>query len=201
MKKHVFVETNFIIELVRPVVVVQDAVQLFERRNTDVNLYLPWVSIVESKRTLDRIIREDLGFESAMLRFGIRQLQTKDITNDDKKVLDKLAVQASQARANALKTISTTINNVVTQMRVIEPTKEVVQKTLEMYPIKSLPPFDEMVLGAVLTKAQELFKSGETELFFCNLNKKDFDSAGRPNLAAEYAASGIQYVPGFNVPA
>ena len=70
-----------------------------------------------------------------------------------------------------------------------------------------LPPFDEMVLGAVVAKAVDLHRNGERELFFCNLNKSDFsplDSGGmaitRPNLEGEYARCGLTYLSSFDVP-
>jgi hypothetical protein len=73
--------------------------------------------------------------------------------------------------------------------------------------VKNLPPFDEMALGAVVAKAAELHRSGERELFFCNLNKSDFspyDRGGmaitRPNLEAEYARCGLTYLASFDVP-
>jgi hypothetical protein len=42
------------------------------------------------------------------------------------------------------------VDAAVARMRVIEPSKEVVTKVLNLYEIKSLPPFDEMAMGAVL---------------------------------------------------
>ncbi len=197
--KHVFVETNFLIDLVRPFTG-HDAVRLFGRRTTDVRLYVPWVSVVECKRTLDRIIQEDLGFADAMQKFGVRQFLDKKITTDDKQVLDALAASASIARAQALNAISATVDAAIADMEVIEPTREVVQTTLAMYPIKSLQPFDEMVLGAVVTRARQLREGGTAGLFFCNLNKKDFDPKNRPTLNAEYAACGLTYLASFQVP-
>jgi len=42
--------------------------------------------------------------------------------------------------------------------------------------------------------------TGKTDIFFCNLNKNDFDPVNRPSLAAEYAACGIAYRSDFKVP-
>lgn len=203
--KHVFIETNFLIELVRPLPG-RDATRLFARRvaaggTADVSLYVPWVSVVEAKRTLARIIQEDLGFDDAMRRFGVQQMLGGALSQPDKGVLDNFAAAASVARAAALTAIPTTVDCVVADMEVIEPTKDVVQKTLAIYPIKSLPPFDEMVLGAVLTRALALHQTGTQGLYFCNLNKKDFDPQNRPTLAAEYTACALTYLTTFQVPA
>jgi len=37
-------------------------------------------------------------------------------------------------------------------------------------------------------------------LFFCSLNKKDFDPQNRPTLDAEYSACGLTYLTTFQVP-
>jgi hypothetical protein len=39
------------------------------------------------------------------------------------------------------------------------------------------------------------------DLFFCNLNKKDFDPTNRPTLELEYTACGLKYLATFHVPA
>ena len=87
------------------------------------------------------------------------------------------------------------------------PSTDVVAETLRIWTVKSLPPFDEMVLGAVVARSAELYRQGEREIFFCNLNKSDFsphDSGGmaitRPNLEAEYARCGLKYLSSFDVP-
>ena len=92
-------------------------------------------------------------------------------------------------------------------MQVIPPSSDVVAETLRVWAVKMLPPFDEMALGTVIAKAAALHRSGEREIFFCNLNKSDFspfDSGGmavtRPNLAAEYARCGLTYLSSFDVP-
>jgi hypothetical protein len=55
-------------------------------------------------------------------------------------------------------------------------------------------------MGAVLVKAEELHHRGEGELFFCNLNKNDFDPDNKPTLAAEYQRLGIRYQSSFKIP-
>jgi hypothetical protein len=52
---HVFVETNFFIDVLRPFPA-PVATALLARVGRDVTLYLPWVAIGEAKRTLVRII-------------------------------------------------------------------------------------------------------------------------------------------------
>jgi predicted nucleic acid-binding protein len=102
--KHVFVETNFLVELLRPSPA-KDAEQLFARNDgVDLRLYVPWCSQSEVWRTLsDRIIREDLGFTDAMMKFALRRWLT-DRTLFDKGEIEKLRDLANADRATALST-------------------------------------------------------------------------------------------------
>ncbi|WP_433929123.1 hypothetical protein AB3662_36500 [Sorangium cellulosum] len=92
------------------------------------------------------------------------------------------------------------VNGAVAKMSVIPPSPGVVATTMALYPVKSLPPFDEMVLGAVLFRAQELFNNGERVLYFCNANIRDFGPTSGNALGAADAACGLQYLSDFKVP-
>lgn len=72
--KHVFVETNFLVDPLRPFPS-KDAGALFARNDgVDLRLYIPWRSQSEAWRTLsDRIVREDPGFTDAMMKFAVRR--------------------------------------------------------------------------------------------------------------------------------
>ena len=93
-------------------------------------MQVPWVAVAESKRTLDRIIREDLGFTDAVMKFAVRQFLDKAISTDEKTATYKLKRLASDARTHALKRIGAEIDALVADMSVVEPNKPVVAKTL-----------------------------------------------------------------------
>lgn len=204
--KHVFVETNFLIALARPL---QEATaaRLAQRSGRDVTFHVPWCSVTEARRTLARIIDDDLGFDQAMMKFALRELRPPgDVAA--LAALNDLAKKSREARRVAKAGVDSTIDAVGRTMQIIPPSPEVVAETLRIWTVKNLPPFDEMVLGAVLARAAELHRNGERELFFCNLNKSDFsphDRGGtavtRPNLEAEYARCGLTYLSSFDVPA
>lgn len=195
--KHVFVETNFLVDLLRPSPS-KDADALYARNdNVNLRLYVPWCSQSEAWRTLNRVISEDLGFVEAMMRFTVRRW-TADRTLFEKVEIDKLRGLAKADHAAALTSLATRIQATVASIARIDPTPEVVARTLQIFTVKALKPFDEMVLGAVLSKASELFAAGERELYFCNL---DGDLASQhPALAAEYGACGLTVRQDFNVP-
>ncbi len=66
--KHVYVETNFLVDLLRPFPK-KAATALRDRNGRDVVLHLPWCAFVEARRTLERVINEDLGFVDNAGRF------------------------------------------------------------------------------------------------------------------------------------
>ncbi|AUX42882.1 uncharacterized protein SOCE26_043190 [Sorangium cellulosum] len=196
--KHVFVETNFLIDLLRPFPS-RDAEQLFARNNgVDLRLYIPWCSQSEAWRTLkDRIIGEDLGFTTAMMKFAVRRW-VADRTLFDKQEVDKVHRLADADRATALTSLEQRLHDAVAKMERIDPSPAVIARTLQVFKIKSLKPFDEMVLGAVLSKATELYAANERDLHFCEL---DGDLASKhPPLVAEYLSCGLTVHQDFRVP-
>lgn len=196
--KHVFVETNFLIDLLRPFPS-KDAEALFARNDgVNLRLHIPWCSQSEAWRTLsDRIIREDLGFTDAMMKFALRRWLA-DRTLFDKGEVEKVRDLANADRATALSTLQQRIQHAVAAMERIDPTPAVVARTLQVFTVKSLKPFDEMVLGAVLSKATELYTAGERDLHFCDL---DGDLASKhPPLLAVYASCGLAVHQDFLVP-
>lgn len=198
--KHVFVETNFLVDLLRPFPK-RDAGKLFARNGVDVQLHVPWVSVSEAKRTItSKIVDDDLGFAGNVKQFGVALLKTNKIAKPDMAPIEALADHIRTARATALQSVETEVDNAVSKMIVIPPSQGVVNKTIALYPIKSLPPFDEMVLGAVLFQAQSLSAAGEKDLYFCNANFRDFRPTSGNNLGVAYATCNLNYLDTFEVP-
>lgn len=202
--KQVFVETNFLIEASRPCPK-EPAKRLLERSGADVTLWIPWCAITEARRTLQRVVDDDLGFEKAMLKFAVHEQLPLQSPNEHA-LLHRFAKRVRDARREAKATTDACLDQVVARMKVIPPSPNAVEETLRIWQSKLLPPFDEMILGSVLAKAAELY-DGMNELFFCNLNKSDFspldrggNSVTRPNLGAEYARCGLVYLDSFEVP-
>jgi hypothetical protein len=194
--KHVFVETNFFIDVLRPFPK-REAEWLLTRHGVDVTLHVPWCSITEAKRTLKRIILEDLGFADGAGRLH-RRLQEQQ--RDDRRAVQDFIKAARELRREALYDFVLRIDGLAARLSVIAPSPAVVERTMAIFPVKSLPPFDEMVLGAVLTHAGELHAGGAKDLFFCDLNTKDFEPGGENDLANAYAGVALQYLDSFNVP-
>lgn len=191
-------ETNFLVGVLRPRQE-KAAVELFNRNdNVSLKLYVPWCCSAEVYRTLaDHVIREDLGFTDAMMAFVVRRW-VADRTVFAKPEIDKLKKLADDERTAAFTTLNARIADVVAKLSRVDPSDDVVKRTLEVFAVKSLKPFDEMVLGAVLTKATELHAAGERDLFFCTT---DGDlRTEHPPLKAGYAACGLKILGTFDVP-
>lgn len=203
--KHVFVETNFLIEVARPCPD-EAALRLLNRHHVDLLLYVPWCSLTEARRTLERVVDDDLNFEKAMLKFA-RHERLADHDRDAMGTLQKFAARAREVRRVAKAGIDSNVDQLAHRLEVIPPSPDIVAETLRIWTAKRLPPFDEMVLGAVVAAAFALYQRGERKLFFCNLNKSDFSPAdrsnatiSRPDLEAEYRRCGLTYLPSFDVP-
>ncbi len=203
--KHVLVETNFLVGVVRPFPQAT-AEKLLRRNGSDVTVHVPWCSVTETRRTIHRIIDDDLGFDQSMSKFAVRELLPA-ADHVGLATLDAFAKRVRDARRVAKASADSRIDALATALRVIPPSPDVIAETLRIWRVKKLPPFDEMILGAVMAKAVELHRNGEREIFFCNLNKSDFsphDRGGgavtRPNLEAEYARCGLTYLASFDVP-
>jgi hypothetical protein len=73
--KHVYVETNFIIDLLRPLPS-QGATDLYAEHGKNLTLHVPWCALTEARRKLEEIIREDLSFVDNAGRF-LRRLRAE----------------------------------------------------------------------------------------------------------------------------
>jgi hypothetical protein len=195
--RYVFVETNFVVELLRPLPASAATALLDLHLRGQVSLLLPWCCASEARRTLDRVISEDLGFRDKMMRFAAVEYQ-RNPGGFDKSAVDFLRSVADSARVEAIQTIDARIADLVAKVSVIPPSEAVVRRTLGMFAVKALKPFDEMVAGAVLHRAQELHDAGERDLHFCDLDR-DL-AAQHPPLAAAYAGCGLNVVQSFVLP-
>jgi hypothetical protein len=195
LHKHVFVETNFLIDLLRPMQS-QSVNDLFVRHGQDLYLYIPWCCQSEAARTLDRIIDDDFSFIKNMMTFS-QKLHLPSNPQGMKPFHDlKRWVEPQQRQAK--KDYLNNIRETCQKISIIEPMPNVINKTLTIFQKKLLAPFDEMILGAVLAHAAYLRQlDSNAIIYFATLNKRDF---GTESLLREYASVGIQYIEKFDIP-
>jgi hypothetical protein len=83
---------------------------------------------------------------------------------------------------------------------VLMPSDAAAQRIVDLFRRKSLKPFDEMILATVLADADARRARGETPLYFCNLNTRDFEPTPNNDLQHEYSRVGLTYLATFQVP-
>ena len=193
----VFVETNFLVDVLRPLPSPEASALLDRHVRGEVQLWLPWCCAAEASRTLTRVIDEDLGFADRMVRFAASEYRKRP-GSFDKSVIDSLRTSARDAREQALASQNARILALVDRLNLIAPGADVVSRTLSLFSVKQLNPFDEMIAGAVLCKAAELFDQGVRDLYFCELDKDLWDT--HAPLAQAYAECGLKLLRSFHVP-
>ncbi|MGE0323617.1 MAG: hypothetical protein AB7K71_27055 [Polyangiaceae bacterium] len=194
--KHVHVETNFIVDLLRPFAT-RAALALHARHGQDITLHIPWCAISEARWTLPEVINEDLAFPDLAGRFLRNQrMLSKGQASSVKEFIDL----ARKVRVDTTFSYPDAIANFAQSVTVIPPSQQAVDETLSIRRAKRLKPFDEMVLGSVLSNAKALSDTGERELYFCNRNTKDFMPTAGNGLDAEYSKVGLTYLGDFKVP-
>ncbi|HEX2872812.1 MAG TPA: hypothetical protein VHP33_16230 [Polyangiaceae bacterium] len=197
--KHVYVETNFVIDLLRPFAS-KGARALRARHGQDLTLHVPWCSLTEAKRTLEAIIREDLGFVDNAGRFLGQLGAAADPTNRAMQTEVRRFLQSARdARLQALFDFPDRLEALARDVDILQPSPRAAQLTVDLFRRKALKPFDEMVLGAVLADAELRRAAGEGPLYLCNLNTRDFEPTSGNDLVAEYARVGLTYVSTFDV--
>lgn len=196
---HVFVETNWVVDYAAPAHnKVQAAIDLLRRAaNGEIKLHLPAICLAEARHPLST------KFQTRQAADRIRQFVTWAISTN----------QLTAEQAGAIRTGVNLMENVVkNDLQRIEVTlRELAQNPgLDVFPMNAamlarstgfcfdlpdLKPYDQAVLAAVLVRADELLKSGERELVFCELDSdlQPWDKAGdsKPKLTELYDRDNI----------
>jgi hypothetical protein len=198
--KHVYVETNFIVDLLRPFPS-KGARDLALRNGADLVLHVPWCALTEAKRTLEGIIRVDLGFVDNAGRF-LRELgaaRDRAIATMRQEVIQFIH-EGRAARRDALFDFVDRLSAFARGVNVLKPSESAAQRAVDLFRRKSLTPFDEMIVATVLVDAAARHERGEGPLFFSSLNTRDFEPTSGNDLGREYGRAGLTYLPTFKVP-
>lgn len=196
----VYVETNFVIDLLRPFPK-EGATELFARhRNGELTLLVPWCSIKEAQRTLERVIRTDLGFDDVAGKAWAQIFRTNpDVWRARGASVQKYIEEVRRLSAEAWDTSEDRLANFAKQVHVIPPSERAIDFTLKLKRKKELKPFDEAILGCVLADAEMSRAIDSNRYFFCNLDK-DLRPTADNGLQAEYEEVGLTHLSNFEVP-
>lgn len=198
--KRVYVETNFLVALLRPFPG-REAQELNElHQSGKLRLSVPWCALKEAQRTFERVIRDDVGFEDLAWK-AWAQLFQADSTKwkpHGNAVTDFIEAVRG-LRATALSSIGSRLQSFANSVDVIPPSEKATDFTLRLSRRKELKPFDEAILGCILADAQERRANGERDFVFCSTDK-DLRPTADNGLKTEYDGLGIRFLPGFALP-
>lgn len=196
--KRVYVETNFLVDLLRPLRQ-RPAQRLWQRHTSaDIRLTVPWCSLKEAQRTLQRIVRQDLGFaETAGLFRGRLFANNAELARRLGPAVDEFLDEARKARGDAEATLLQSLEQVRTQVDVVHASERTAELAVTLNREKYLKPFDEMVLACVLADAEE--RPADEDRFFCSLDK-DLAPTDDNGLVAEYKRCAVVHRRDFKVP-
>lgn len=190
--RHVFVETNWVVEAFRPFPE-PNATALIDRAAAgEIALHVPAVSVREAEpvikykftgrvppelRAFRRLVAVDVPDEAAAVtRFFDRFLAAT-----------RKSVASLPARLDALSGLP--------GVDVFPLSDAALSRVLRLREVQDLKPFDEAILAAVLCRALELPRGA----IFCELDA-DLQPIGKPALAALYDAAGISVRNDFRIP-
>lgn len=170
--KHVFVETNWIVDYCAPAHRrVLAAVNLLEAANSGrVSLHLPAPCLTEARSTIRtkfqpteaNRLREFLKWAKAGGHLATEQVDsTREVLNQFERIV-KQDLDHLEARLEQLKNER--------GLEVFPLSTKMLEKSISLATEVELKPFDNSILAAVLVRAEELVNEGETDLAFCELD-------------------------------
>lgn len=168
---HVFVETNWVVDCAAPAHnKVQAALDLLQKANKgEIQLHLPAICLAEARHPLSA------KFQTRQAADRVRQFVT-------------WAISTNQLRAEQGEAIRSGVD--LMEKLTQKPGLDVFPLNAAMltrstglcFELPDLKPYDQAVLAAILVRAEELMKSGERKLVFCELDSdlQPWDKARHP---------------------
>lgn len=197
--RHVFIETNWIVAYAAPVHnKIPAAIELLERANAgDVQLYLPSVCISEARHPIQEKFQPRLEADRVrrFLLWGKGNNVVDDAAGETvRRILDQLEGLVKRD----LDKLDELFNDLRKQkgLEVFDLTQEMCELCSRLCHDKlDLKPFDQMILAAILAKAEELRTKGVGLFAFCEADAdlQPWDKAGnaKEKLVKLYDDAGI----------
>lgn len=192
-------ETNWVVDCAAPAHnKVQAALDLLQKASkSEIQLHLPAICLAEARHPLSA------KFQTRQAADRIRQFVTWAITTDQLRAEQGEAIRSGidlmeNVVKNDLQRIELTLRTLA-QNRGLDvfPMNAVMlaRSTGLCFELPDLKPYDQAVLAAILVRADELLKSGERELVFCELDSdlQPWDKArhSKPKLTELYDQANV----------
>lgn len=171
--KHVFVETNWVVDVATPEHHrVPAALELLERAGRgEVRLHLPSICITEARRTIPTKFQP--RHEADAIRKFLALPQHGSISDADAQTVRRVLSVYEQQVKRELKQLENTLQSLLKEpgLEVFPLNERMLEYEVELSPLElGLQSFDHAVLASVLIRADELKESGESDFAFCELD-------------------------------
>jgi hypothetical protein len=191
--KHVFVETNWLVDVATPAHHrVPAALELLERAGRgELQLHLPSICITEARRTIPTKFQP--RHEADAIRKFLSLPRPGSITDADAQTVRRVLGVYEQQVKKELKQLEETLQSFLQKpgLEVFPLNERMLEYEVELSPLDlGLQSFDHAVLASVLGRADELKAAGELDLAFCELDSHlqpwDKDGRAKQPLASLY---------------
>jgi hypothetical protein len=178
--KHVFVETNWVVDLCAPAHHRQHAAERLaaRAREKEVQLHLPAICLREAVHVLSQRFKPKGDDLKAFRKWA---LEKGKITVDESRAAVRFIETYERALREDLLTIEQRIDELVSSglADIFALSDPMLNRTFSLRAIE-LEPFDESILAAILVKAEDLQADGAVDLSFCELDGdlKPWDRGG-----------------------
>ena len=171
---HVFVETNWVVELVAPAHhQTPEAAALREKaRSGQLKVYLPAISLTEARRPVRTKyqprraadeLRKYLHWVTSAKKIDAERAQTVHVALD----------QYEAAVSSELDELEDRLQSLTQEpgIEVFALTEAMLARTVQLATLDlDLKPFDQAILGAILVRAEQLRDEGADQIAFCELD-------------------------------
>jgi hypothetical protein len=197
--RHVFVETNWVVDYAAPAHMRSSAAaELLEQASEGkLKLLLPSIYISEARSPIFK--KFQVKDTADRVRKFLRWAREHDVVSpDDDKVTRTVIDQMEQAVRNDLNKLDDTLSglNKKIGLEIFDLSQEMLERCTRLsFDNLGLESFDQAILAAILVRAEQLVKLGETDLTFCerdgDLQPWNKNGEPIPELAKLYDAVGV----------
>ncbi|HLL01719.1 MAG TPA: hypothetical protein VK539_14110 [Myxococcaceae bacterium] len=191
--KHVFVETNWVVDVATPAHHrVPAALELLERAGRgELQLHLPSICLTEARRTIPTKFQP--RHEADAIRKFLSLPRPDSITDAEAQTVRRVLGIYEQQVKRELRQLEETLQLFLKKpgLEVFPLNERMLKYEVELSPLDlGLQSFDHAVLASVLGRADELKAAGESDLAFCELDSHlqpwDKDGRAKQPLASLY---------------
>jgi len=174
--RHVFVETNWVVSYAAPAhhkLQVPAAEELLDRAaNNEILLHLPSICVSEARRPIQE--RFKVRTEADRIRqFLLWAKDEEHITEEETEITRRVLDKMEGFVKHDLGRLETTLAGLKGKpgLEIFDLTQIMAQRCTDLsFQKLGIQAFDQMILAAILVRSEELSKSGEEDIVFCEID-------------------------------